>query len=588
MARVYQIGMAAVLAVGSVSADDYSQWGHALNLYTNTSPDGAYVTTVVNRFPLLVRLNAGNFSFSEAQGKGQDIRFADPAGKHLPYQIERWDSTAAAAEVWVLMDSIRANTIDQSLRMLWGKADAADSSNGAAVFDSADGFVGVWHLGSADTLARANSVPGGLPAAPVNYDGDESRPGVIGMADSLDGAGTGDYLNLGQGYADFNRGFTYSVWANPTDKAYWSRLLDMGNGAGVDNIVLQRYLTTSDLLLDTYNGTAGGKRVAARSAFASEEWQYFAVTVGDKVASIYRNGVLVASEKQADTLIPVKRLLNYIGKSNWPGNAYFKGKIDEARLSKRARSADWIKLSYASQNPSQTLLAFLPPASGCTARFDAPKDTALAEGSLIDLGGTADCAGGYYWEVISGPGPRILDPEVKSLRVALPRVTRESVIKYRFNARYADATVSKDIDVTVLEAVPEPTFTLPAGLTWNGKDSLLFKAKVGNLAAIRASKDSVLNWSWTLADMEADTAWREDGLLLKSAAGEGPLKIGLCLDNDGPAICKTAKITVGPALSIAPIDAARNATERTGFDARGRRLQGKSLRRVLSVFGFFR
>jgi hypothetical protein len=589
--------LAAMLAFASVSADDFAQWPHGQTLYTNTSPDGAYVTSAVKRFPLLVRLDSANFAFSEARKDGGDLRFADPDGKHLPYQIERWDSAGKAAAIWVLMDSVRGNSVTPALRMLWGKADAADSSNGAAVFDSADGYTAVWHLGGravGDTLPRPNAVAGGLPAAPVGYEGDEARPGLIGLADSLDGAGKEDYLDLGQGYADVNHGFTYSVWANATNQAFWSRLLDLGNGIGVDNLVMQRNLSGTNLDFDSYDSADGNTRVTAKQAFGTGSWQHFAVTVDGKAARLYVDGVLAASETLKDTLRAVARTKNYIGKSNWPGNDYFMGLIDEPRLSRKALSADRIKLDFANQRPGQTFLSFLPPGNGCTARFEVPKDTVVPEGSMLELAGIADCAEGYGWEVVSGPAPRILDPEVKALTVAVPRVTKDQILKYRFNGRYGGGAISKDVLVTVTEAIPDPAFTLPAGTVWNGRDSVLFKPKVSNLAAIKAGPDSLLNWAWTLAEGSADTAWRDSALLLRSAEMGTTFKIGLCLDNGGTATCRIATVTVAEtptALAVPP--AMRPDGSRKAYDARGRRLGADAIpkdpiRRALAAFGFFR
>ncbi len=575
-------------AVLPAVAEEFSQWAHARDLYTNTSPDGAYVASTVKNFPLLVRLDTGNFAFAEAQGKGQDLRFSDSAGKPLAYQIERWDSTAAKAEVWVKLDSVPGNAMTLSLHMHWGKSDAVDASNGAAVFDSANGFVAAWHLGGADTLGRPNAVPGGLPAKPVRYDGDESRIGIIGMADSLDGAPDGDYLDLGQGYADFNKGFTYSAWVAPSSRAFWSRLLDMGNGAPMDNLVVQRHTTTDDLDFDVYDGKNGVQHLTALASLQPDAWQFVAVTVADRTALIYHNGVLVATDKRTDTIPAVTRLFNYIGKSNWPGNSYYQGKVDETRLCKVARSADWIKLSYANQNAAQNLLAFQPRTGGCVSRFEVPKDTTVAEGSRLELAGVADCAAAYSWTLVSGPGPGILDPEVRTLQIAVPRVTRDVTLRYRFRARYGESNLEKDVAVNIHETLPDPSFTLPANLAWNGKDSLVFKPKLTNLSALRAAGDTLLNWSWTATGLNADTAWRDSALLLKSTNESGPLKIGLCLDNGGTKVCKSATVTVGSVTVLNGVPAAARAPLRPTFDAGGRRLDADHRRHALAIVGFFR
>jgi len=50
-------------------------------------------SNTVRKVPLLIRLTSVNGSrvFDSAQVNGQDIRFSGTDGKHLPYQIERWN-----------------------------------------------------------------------------------------------------------------------------------------------------------------------------------------------------------------------------------------------------------------------------------------------------------------------------------------------------------------------------------------------------------------------------------------------------------------------------------------------------------------
>ena len=113
--------------------------------------------------------------------------------------------------MWVKVDSIKGNDASQAIRMYWGNAGAPDSSNPSAVFGAGNGYVAAWHLTGAGTAARPNAVSGGNPAAAVNYDGDENAAGVIAGADSLDGAAAGDYLDVGDGYADFTGGLVLGI-----------------------------------------------------------------------------------------------------------------------------------------------------------------------------------------------------------------------------------------------------------------------------------------------------------------------------------------------------------------------------------------
>jgi hypothetical protein len=141
------------------------------------------------------------------------------------------------------------------------------------------------------------------------------------------------------------------------------------------------------------------------------------------------------------------------------------------------------------------------------------------------------------------------------------------------------------VSVRIKEAVPEPVFTLPAGLVWNGRDAMIFRPSISNLPAIKASRDTAIHWAWTVSGLEADTAWVKDGLNLRSTAAEGTLMVGLCLDNSGPAACQTASITVsriaGSSSSVLARPASARpaqAQDRAFRDASGRLRSGSPSR----------
>jgi hypothetical protein len=143
---------AAAVLFGSFSlyaTEDYSNWLHSKNVYFNTTSSGANVSGNVLNFPVLLRLKGTDMDFSQVKAQGADIRFAKADGTHLKYQIERYVDGASnqdTADLWVKVDTIKGNDSTQHIIMYWGKSDAVDSSNATAVFDTANGFVGSWHL----------------------------------------------------------------------------------------------------------------------------------------------------------------------------------------------------------------------------------------------------------------------------------------------------------------------------------------------------------------------------------------------------------------------------------------------------------
>jgi hypothetical protein len=237
------------LSVAAFSQENYGLWSHYKNIAVNTKASGANVTAPVANFPVLVRLTSAQADvFSMAKAGGADIRFANAAGTHLPYQIERWDGPGQAAAIWVLADTVKGNDSTASLRMYWGRSAAMDSSNGAAVFSLANGFGGVWHFNEAsgDT---ARDATGNLHAGTPSPTPPTDTLGTIGMAKRFSGNGAtkGSFFQIDTGVsgpASLNVSsdtgpYTISAWVNPTSCAF----------------ATNRYTVVSK-----YNTSAGGAR----------------------------------------------------------------------------------------------------------------------------------------------------------------------------------------------------------------------------------------------------------------------------------------------------------------------------------------
>lgn len=542
--RAGMIYSLAILVASASAAEDYSTWAHQKDIYYNTAADGAGVSGSVLSFPVLVRLTAPDFPFAQALGNGQDLRFGKPDGTALPFEIDRYDSAAGLADVWVLADTVKGNSKGALMKVYWGKPAAPAASAPGQVFSRANGFAAVWHLGGRYQTARPNAVPGGSDAVTGNYDADEQVRGVIGYADSLDGGNPGDHLQTWQTFDSISTEFSFSVWAYPTSAAPWARFMDFGNGAGKDNVYLSRSYGGDSLHFETWNGSNASSLTTEGGTLALREWQLFAVTVAGKSVCIYRNGVKIAAGDLKDTLPALPRTSNFLGRSNWPADAYYQGMLDEPEVSAATRGPDWIKLAYANQKPNQTLLSFQAPII-CAERFGVPGDTAVAEGTSLQFSAVADCADQFEWSWVSGPMVRLLDPEAKDLLVNLPRVAADTALVLRFSARFPDSVRSREVRIGIRNSVPDPVFTLPADLNWNGRDSLLIRPVIANLPAILASPFPALNLDWSLEGVQVDTIWKpSEGLVLLSARENGAVTVSLCLDNGEQPVCDSIKVNI--------------------------------------------
>jgi PKD repeat protein len=355
----------------AAAADDYSTWPYSCAITMNTSASGANVTTdgaYKGGFPVLIRLNPGNFSgFANTNPGGSDIRFSKNFGAHLAYQIERWvdgPNNQDTAEIWVRLDTVWENNNTQSFKMYWGNTAAVDSSSGSATFPTTDYFEGVWHFSKTaltDTFADATS--NGL-----SLTNNATTPLLGGnIASDRVFNGAGQYLNRTDNAAlNLTNAVTISVWAKLTSVA--------GNQKIIGKISLgtphSGYLLSvaNGALYPEFNNTAGGDSTFQSGTVPSGQWAHLAVTraTGGTIYG-YVNGVQVGSKAAGSTNLATGTGDLVIGDAPWdPANVDLRtiGELDEVRIENVQHSGDWIKLCYQNQKANQTLVGFVFPPSG--------------------------------------------------------------------------------------------------------------------------------------------------------------------------------------------------------------------------------
>lgn len=346
--------VAATLVSRPVPAqENYSLWSGLRAYSLNTSTTGAAVAATVTNFPVLVRLGAADSAvFAAARPGGIDLRFTKENGVRLPHQIESWDATSRAAAIWVKADTVRGSTSMQVVRMHWGKADAADSSRAAAVFDTAHGFVGVWHMaGSGDAPdATANGLNAlaplvGIPPGAV-------PTGAVGPARSFDGVAQ-HFVVLDAASLRIADQITMSLWVNATNWNGSTRLLQ--KSPPEDNNSSQYGLRddSNDMLALNLNGNHTNTGAIAASP-PTGTWTLVHGTFDGSTATQYQDGLPLASGTVAGPINTGAGDLNIARRPD--GTSFLTGMLDEVRLHKVARSAAWVRLEYENQKPGQTLV----------------------------------------------------------------------------------------------------------------------------------------------------------------------------------------------------------------------------------------
>ena len=571
---------ALIFAITIGMAVDYTAWPHSGSLFIITTQDGANlpVNASESNFPLLVRLNSSNFTFAQAQSDGRDLRFAiqgagsvtQPATA-LSYQIEQWDVVNGLAAIWVKIPTIAGNA-RQEIKMYWGNGAAASESSGTAVFNAANNYAAVLHMNEA--------VQDAVGALTPSDTGTTLSAGIIGKSRSLTG---GKGVNCGETIASFPQGHadhSTQAWfrANTSN----SEIVDWGREeAGTGGKVQIRLLSPPRIYIDGNFASVVGTTAVSMSQWHQVVHTY---TGASNTSRIYLDGQLDTSDN-ANMNLPNPSSM-WIG--GWRNGYSFNGDIDEVRISKMARSANWIRMEYENQKALQTLVGTLVPA-GST--FSAtPATVTMNEGASAVFTGQAGGAQKVYWLRVQNGVETLLAVDQFSLNVAAGRVTGNQNFTIRFKGIYpAEPTGIKtvDIPITVSENLPDPAFTLSAPTTWNGRDTITVTPTITNFAAMQAKGVANVNYTWSatgvavtksLTPGTAGTAGAPGIMTLLRAQGNGTLTLSLTMDNGGTPVTSTTTIAIQEPASDAWVTRTPDPNEKAinnQFFARDNSGQGK-------------
>lgn len=311
-------------------------------------------------YPLLVRLRAPEFDFSQARPNGEDFRCERSDGSLPPYQIERWDAAAGAAEIWVRLDSLHAGP--DSLILHWGRKDARDMSEGARVFDRANGLLSAWHLGEAAAPFR-DATSAAAHASMQVADSGALLPAVTGFGKGFHAA------EGGQLTAAFPAAFKGNVAFTAT---FWMRFDAVTARSGAFSFGEESSLHGVHFLIRPDTSAQFGPWDQTPDALPSDQQNHFSLapyigkwihiaTAFDPKAQALRtwvNGELIAESVLPaldirPTGVRMGKGINQGASTNTENN--LQGGLDEVRLYDRALTEAEIKLEYLTQRPDAAI-----------------------------------------------------------------------------------------------------------------------------------------------------------------------------------------------------------------------------------------
>jgi hypothetical protein len=309
-------------------------------------------------FPVLLRIGAEIVGKS-AEG-GRDVRFVDARGAALAFDVDTW--TPSAALLWVRLPALPAGGGEATLTMYYGNPAARPRApqDGHGVWDPR-AFLGVWHLSGSPADATQSGLgavmgtrpspafaPSSYVAARVGtgYDFDLSSITFGQMREVASNAAAVTlsawvYLNTFEGGGEARAHGILSIG----DPAYGghhviSSMISGGAaGPGRFSIELQPMLC----------GTRCVVKVVSDPVLPLRTWTHVAVVadLAARTAIFYKDGVPVGAPRTADfkaAVFPpsVVSPVSAMGANANGCCARLSGRLDEVRLERVARGADWI------------------------------------------------------------------------------------------------------------------------------------------------------------------------------------------------------------------------------------------------------
>ena len=572
----------------SHTSAQYGDWKHSGSIYIVTTPEGANLpaSAVEKKFPVLVRLNRDHLDFSEVKPRGEDIRFS-AKGKPLAYQVERWDAAGGNADVWVGIPVIRGNE-QQEIRMHWGNDKALSESDGEQVFQTTEGFAGVWHLGDNLEDATSNNLDGFNRADRPTT----NTTGIIGDAQEFGvnkllvirppGAKPGRRVTcMPSGNADR----TMSAWVKPTsfEGRNWAQASIGGWGEperGQKPNMGLSYFTMTGRGQPRFHLYGFDPRCA--SPLPRDEWRHVALAVSGDMVRFYVDGSLEETINNNGELVsklgtlrtPVSTPVDLGDHGN--GRGPFNGALDEVRFESVARSANWLKLCFENQKPLQSLVGpLVQKGDGFSV---SRKSLKMEEGSSVALSAKAGGARKVYWVLNDGEKEEILSVDRFSYTFDAGRVAEDKTVTLQFRAVFASGVKTRSIPIAIQESIPDPVYVLNVPKEWNGRDELEISPSITNLAEMKAAGAGDLNYSWRISGMATISETGAGKLLLKRAQNSGALTIELVLDNGGALVSRSVRMTVEEAKQdvwVKRIPSADEKPEDHQFYARDDKGQGR-------------
>jgi fibronectin type 3 domain-containing protein len=173
------------------------------------------------------------------------------------------------------------------------------------------------------------------------------------FGNAVDLEGVSQYVSLPSGVVSSLTNFTMATWVNLGATSTWARVFDFGSGTTAYMFLAPVSGSGTIRFAITTTASGGEQQINGSAPLPTNAWTHVAVTLSGGTGILYANGVEVGVNTSM-TLTPASlgvTTQNYIGKSQYSGDPYLDGLVDEFRIYTDALSAADVAALYAYQPP---------------------------------------------------------------------------------------------------------------------------------------------------------------------------------------------------------------------------------------------
>lgn len=346
-------------------------------------------TSTIANFPVLISITDTALKATSSSGyvgkpDGGDILFTSADGTtKLSHEIESYSSTTGQLTAWVKVPSLSPVT-DTNLILYFGNSSSSNQQDTANVWDSS--FKGVWHLGTSlnDSTSNAKNLTNG---------GAATTTGQIQSARYFNGSSTAYTTSLPTTVTD---NYTMSAWVNvattsTTSQVYISNGYDSGSSGGGYGTMVSggNYRMQLNMVANLDSGVAP----------SYGNWQHVSMVRSAGTSKLYLNGSQIGGTLANNPYSP-SDVFSIGGQSlSWTPSfwRYFKGSLDEVRVSATPRSPEWTATEYQNQSSPASFYNYYGPVTigGSSGTYANPH-------AVVAVGTTATSTNGTSVEVAQG------------------------------------------------------------------------------------------------------------------------------------------------------------------------------------------